>query len=254
VKAVLNVFANKRKRMDSLRRVREREAKRPAMGKRLRAVMDGRTYEELFTEVASEDPLNFPGYREKLSEVSRRTGQKDAMIAAAGEIGGYPVIACELSREFFMGSMGTAVGEKVALAAEEAERRKVPLIIFSASGGARMQEGMFSLLQMAKTSAAVEHMKQSGGLYISILTHPTTGGVSASFASIGDIILAEPGALIGFAGPRVIEQTIHEKLPAGFQRAEFQLEHGFVDRIVAPEDMRRTLIQILRIHERKAEG
>ena len=238
--------------MDSLRRVREREARRPAMGKRLRAVMDGGGYEELFAEVASEDPLKFPGYREKLSEVARRTGHRDALIAAKGTIGGFPVIACELSREFFMGSMGTAVGEKVALAAEEAERQGLPLIIFSASGGARMQEGMFSLLQMAKTSAAVEHYKQRGGLYISILTHPTTGGVSASFASLGDIVLAEPGALIGFAGPRVIEQTIHEKLPAGFQRSEFQLEHGFVDRIVAPAEMRKTLIQILRIHGRKA--
>lgn len=251
---MLNVFANKIRRIDSLKKVREKEAKRPSMGKRLRAVMDGGLYEELFTDIASEDPLNFPGYKEKLAEVSRRTGHKDALIAAKGTIGGFPVIACELSREFFMGSMGTAVGEKVALAAEMAERKMEPLIIFCASGGARMQEGMFSLLQMAKTSAAVEHFKQNGGLYISILTHPTTGGVSASFASLGDIILAEPNALIGFAGPRVIEQTIHEKLPAGFQRSEFQLQHGFVDRVVPQDEMRKTLIQILRIHHGRPQN
>ena len=153
-----------------------------------------------------------------------------------------------LDSRFFMGSMSTTVGEKITRAVEHATAKHLPLIIFSASGGARMQEGIFSLMQMAKTSAAIERFSARGGLYISVLTHPTTGGVTASFASLGDIMLAEPGALIGFAGPRVIEQTIGEKLPAGFQRSEFQYEHGFVDKVVPRTEMRETLAQLLRLH------
>ena len=148
-----------------------------------------------------------------------------------------------------MGSMGTAVGEKVTRAAEYATRRRLPLIIFAASGGARMQEGIFSLMQMAKTAAAIQRHQEKGGLYISCLTYPTTGGVTASFASLGDIMLAEPGALIGFAGPRVIEQTIGEKLPEGFQRAEYLLDHGFLDRIVPRDQWRAVLGQLLALHE-----
>ena len=148
-----------------------------------------------------------------------------------------------------MGSMGTAVGERITIAIEYARDHGLPLIIFSASGGARMQEGIFSLMQMAKTGAAVADFSDHGGLFISVLTHPTTGGVTASFASLGDIMLAEPGALIGFAGPRVIEQTIGEKLPEGFQRSEFQLEHGFVDAIVPRTQMRETIAKLLRLHE-----
>src|SRR5690606_33977445 len=154
---------------------------------------------------------------------------------------------------FRMGSMGTVVGEKITRATEKAIEKKLPLIIFSASGGARMQEGILSLMQMAKTSAALARLDESGLLYISVLTDPTTGGVTASFAMLGDIVLAEPGALIGFAGPRVIEQTIKQKLPEGFQRAEFLLEKGFIDKIVKREDMKDTLSKIIRLHSRGGE-
>ena len=157
-------------------------------------------------------------------------------------------VECKQYSRFFMGSMSTAVGEKITRAVEYAAAKRLPLVIFSASGGARMQEGIFSLMQMAKTSAAIQRFSAKGGLYISVLTHPTTGGVTASFASLGDIMLAEPGALIGFAGPRVIEQTIGEKLPAGFQRSEFQMEHGFVDQVIPRSQLRDTLIQILQLH------
>ena len=163
-------------------------------------------------------------------------------------IGGVQAVVAVLDSRFFMGSMSTAVGEKITRAIEYAADKHLPLIIFSASGGARMQEGIFSLMQMAKTSAALERFNRSGGLYISVLTHPTTGGVTASFASLGDITLAEPGALIGFAGPRVIEQTIGEKLPDGFQRSEFQLEHGFVDQVVPRTELKEVLTRILQLH------
>jgi len=177
-----------------------------------------------------------------------KTGMPEAIVTAVGAIEGMPAVIGVLDSAFFMGSMGTAVGEKVTLAVEYAARRHLPLILFSASGGARMQEGILSLMQMAKTSAAIAAFQAAGGLYISVLTHPTTGGVAASFASLGDIMLAEPGALIGFAGPRVIEQTIGQKLPEGFQRSEFQLEHGFLDQIVARGKMRATLSRLLRLH------
>ena len=153
-----------------------------------------------------------------------------------------------IDSRFFMGSMSAALGEKVTRLVEFADKYRLPLILFSASGGARMQEGILSLMQMAKTSAALERFSQRGGLYISVFTHPTTGGVTASFASLGDIILSEPGALIGFAGPRVIEQTIGEKLPEGFQTAEYLLEHGFLDAIVPRPQLRTTLLQILKLH------
>jgi acetyl-CoA carboxylase carboxyl transferase subunit beta len=202
----------------------------------------------LFEDIPARDPLSFPGYGDKLSEARTRTGLNDAYCVREGAISGRRVICAALEPGFMMGSMGTAVGEAITRAIERATAHRLPLIIFSASGGARMQEGMFSLLQMAKTSAAIRAFSDGGGLFISVLTNPTTGGVTASFASLGDIILAEPGALIGFAGPRVIEQTIGAKLPDGFQRAEFQHAHGFVDAIVTRGDMRSAISRLLKLH------
>ena len=172
----------------------------------------------------------------------------EAVVTAQGTIGGISCVVGVLDSRFMMGSMSAAVGEKLTLAIEFAMKKKLPIILFSASGGARMQEGIFSLMQMAKTSAALEKFAEKKLLYISVLTDPTTGGVTASFASLGDIILAEPGALIGFAGPRVIQQTIGETLPEGFQRAEYLEKHGFVDQVVPRSQMRDTLAQLLRLH------
>ena len=215
---------------------------------RLSTVLDHGTFKELNPGIAPNDVLHFPDYQEKLAAASVKTGLKEAAVTAIGRIGGVQTVVAVLDSRFFMGSMSTAVGEKITRAIEYAADKHLPLIIFSASGGARMQEGIFSLMQMAKTSAALERFNRSGGLYISVLTHPTTGGVTASFASLGDITLAEPGALIGFAGPRVIEQTIGEKLPDGFQRSEFQLEHGFVDQVVPRTELKEVLTRILQLH------
>ena len=216
---------------------------------RLSIILDPGTFQELEEKLEPADPLNFPGYPAKLAVREEETGLRDAAVAAVGKIMGHRAVFVVLDSRFFMGSMGTAMGEKVTRAAEYAIRRRLPLIIFAASGGARMQEGIFSLMQMAKTAAAIQRHQDKGGLYISCLTHPTTGGVTASFASLGDIMLAEPGALIGFAGPRVIEQTIGEKLPEGFQRAEYLLDHGFLDRIVPRDQWRAVLGQLLALHE-----
>ena len=216
---------------------------------RLSIILDPGTFQELEEKLEPADPLNFPGYPAKLAVREEETGLRDAAVAAVGKIMGHKAVFVVLDSRFFMGSMGTAVGEKVTRAAEYATRRHLPLIIFAASGGARMQEGIFSLMQMAKTAAAIQRHQDKGGLYISCLTHPTTGGVTASFASLGDIMLAEPGALIGFAGPRVIEQTIGEKLPEGCQRAEYLLDHGFLDRIVPRDQWRAVLGQLLALHE-----
>ncbi len=215
---------------------------------RMSLIFDGGLYKELNAHMKASDPMDFPEYEEKLQKVSRDTGLEEAAVTAVGKIGGIKTTVIVLDSRFFMGSMSSVVGEKVTRAVEYATKKKTPLIIFSASGGARMQEGIYSLMQMAKTSAAVEEFNASGGLYISYLTHPTTGGVTASFASLGDITLAEPGALIGFAGPRVIEQTIHKKLPKGFQRSEYLESHGFVDKIVPRSEMRETLIKLLKLH------
>ena len=215
---------------------------------RLSLVLDKGTFRELDSALTSNDPLSFPGYAAKLDTARRRTGMSEAVVTATGRMGGQKVAVGALDSRFFMGSMSAALGEKVARLVEYAEKNKLPLFLFSASGGARMQEGILSLMQMAKTSAALERFSQKGGLYISVLTHPTTGGVTASFASLGDIMLAEPGALIGFAGPRVIEQTIGEKLPEGFQSAEYLLEHGFLDAIVPRAQLRDTLLQLLKLH------
>ena len=215
---------------------------------RLSSVLDPGSFRELHEKLTASDPLRFPGYGAKLDGARRKTGMNEAVVTATGTVGGSRCVVGVLDSRFFMGSMSTAVGEKITRAIEYAAAKKLPLVIFSASGGARMQEGIFSLMQMAKTSAAIERFSAKGGLYISVLTHPTTGGVTASFASLGDIMLAEPGALIGFAGPRVIEQTIGERLPEGFQRSEFQLEHGFVDKVVPRSELRATLIQLLQLH------
>ena len=217
---------------------------------RLSLVLDHGSFRELDADLPPQDVLRFPGYPEKLTAAQNKTGLREAAVTATGMIGGVQAVVAVLDSRFFMGSMSTAVGEKITRAIEYAADKRLPLIIFSASGGARMQEGIFSLMQMAKTSAALERFNRSGGLYVSVLTHPTTGGVTASFASLGDITLAEPGALIGFAGPRVIEQTIGEKLPDGFQRSEFQLEHGFVDQVVPRTELKEVLTRILQLHTR----
>ena len=215
---------------------------------RLSLILDKGTFRELDAGLASNDPLDFPGYETKLDQARRRTGMNEGVVTATGRMGGQRVAVGAIDSRFFMGSMSAALGEKVTRLVEFADKYRLPLILFSASGGARMQEGILSLMQMAKTSAALERFSQRGGLYISVFTHPTTGGVTASFASLGDIILSEPGALIGFAGPRVIEQTIGEKLPEGFQTAEYLLEHGFLDAIVPRPQLRTTLLQILKLH------
>ena len=216
---------------------------------RIALLADEKSFRELWKEMESKNPLDFPDYEQKLEENRTKTGQKDAFVAGTMKINGIRVAVGILDGRFLMGSMGTVAGEKITRLTEYAGAKKLPLILISASGGARMQEGLFSLMQMAKTSAAIEQFKEKGGLFISCLTNPTTGGVSASFANLGDIILAEPGALICFAGPRVIEQTIGEKLPEGFQRAEFLLEHGMIDRIVERYEMKKVLFTILKIHQ-----
>lgn len=217
---------------------------------RLSTILDPGSFRELNGKLSAADPLKFPGYREKLDAARRKTGLQEAVVTAAGTIDGRRCVVGVMDSRFLMGSMSTAVGEKITRCIEYAMKRKLPLIIFSASGGARMQEGIYSLMQMAKTAAAIQRFQARGGLYISCFTHPTTGGVTASFASLGDIMLSEPGALIGFAGPRVIEQTIGEKLPEDFQRAEYLLDHGFLDQIVTRDQWRAVLAQLLALHER----
>ena len=217
---------------------------------RLSTVLDPGTFRELNEKLPAADPLAFPGYGEKLRAAQRKTGLNEAAVTATGAIGGCKCVVGVLDSRFLMGSMSAAVGEKITLAIEYAAKNRLPLILFAASGGARMQEGILSLMQMAKTSAALARFSEKGLLHISVLTDPTTGGVTASFASLGDIILAEPGALIGFAGPRVIQQTIGETLPEGFQRSEFQMEHGFVDAVVPRAELRNTLARLLRLHQR----
>ena len=218
---------------------------------RIVMIADRDTFTEHDASVTSCDPLDFPGYRDKLERAKDETGENEAVITGEAKIGGECCVIISMEPRFIMASMGSAVGEKICRAFEYATENHLPVVAFTASGGARMQEGIFSLMQMAKTSAALERFSRRGGLYISVLTHPTTGGVTASFASLGDIMLAEPGALIGFAGPRVIEQTIGEKLPHGFQRSEFQLEHGFLDQVVPRAAMKETLERILRLHTQR---
>lgn len=221
---------------------------------RIRMVCDSNSFVPWFEDVVTENPLNFPEYEEKLKTVQEKTGLMEGVTVGQGEIFGEKVCLGVCDSRFLMGSMGHAVGEKIASAVERATSQKLPVILFCCSGGARMQEGIISLMQMAKTSAALKRHADAGLLYVTVLTDPTTGGVTASFAMLGDIILAEPGALIGFAGPRVIEQTIGEKLPKGFQSAEFQLEHGFVDCVVERKELKDTLYQIIKSHRVSAEN
>lgn len=215
---------------------------------RLKITLDKGSFRELCRGLTGGNPLDFPGYDEKLARQRQKTGLREAVVCGTGRIDGIKGVFCAMDSRFMMASMGTAVGEKLTRACEYATKNRLPLVIFAASGGARMQEGILSLFQMAKTAAAVSRHSAAGLLYVSVLTHPTTGGVTASFASLGDIILAEPQALIGFAGPRVIEQTIGESLPEGFQRAEYLLAHGFVDRVLPRGELRQTLSLLLRMH------
>ena len=219
--------------------------------RRIEMLIDEGTFEEWDKEMSVVNPLAFPGYEGKVEAAREKTELNEAVVTGKGKIHGYETVIAVCDSRFLMSSMGHNMGEKIARAVERATEERLPVIIYAASGGARMQEGMISLMQMAKTSAALKRHSEAGLLYISFMTDPTTGGVTASFASLGDIILAEPGALIGFAGPRVIEQTIGQKLPEGFQRAEFQLTHGFVDQIVERKDQKRVLGQILKLHSQE---
>jgi len=216
--------------------------------RRLEMVCDRGSFEELDTDLTPQDPLGFSDqkrYRDRLKSTHKNTGLKDAFLSGVGLIGDAPVSIGCFAFEFMGGSMGSVVGEKVTRVFDRAYERRVPALVFSSTGGARMQEGIFSLMQMAKTSAALHRFRSVRKPYVSVMLHPTTGGVAASFAWLGDLVIAEPKALIGFAGPRVIEQTIREKLPPGFQRSEFLLEHGMVDAIVPRSELRAKLSQIL---------
>ena len=225
--------------------------------KRLAALFDEGTGEELFTTLEPVDVLKFRDskkYKDRIVAAQKQTGEKDALIAMHGRLVAQPLMACVFEFSFMGGSMGSVVGEKFTLAAERALDERMPLVNFAATGGARMQEGLFSLMQMAKTSAALARLRSAGIPYISVLTHPTTGGVSASLGMLGDINIGEPKALIGFAGPRVIEQTVRETLPEGFQRSEFLLEHGAIDLIVDRREMRDKLAALLGLLMKRAKA
>ena len=215
---------------------------------RIRMTVDEDSFEEWEKDMEFVNPLEFKGYEEKVKSLKEKTGLSEAVVTGKASIEGNPAVIAVCDGQFLMASMGQVVGEKIARAVERATKEQLPVIIFACSGGARMQEGIVSLMQMAKTAAALKQHSDAGLLYVSVLTDPTTGGVTASFAMLGDVILAEPKALIGFAGPRVIEQTIGEKLPKGFQRSEFLLEHGFIDRIVERKETRTVLGNILQMH------
>jgi acetyl-CoA carboxylase carboxyl transferase subunit beta len=217
---------------------------------RINMICDKNTFIEEFDYVSSSNPLSFSGYEAKLSDAALKSGEREAVVCGTGSIGGVRTALFIMNPHFMMGSMGSAVGEKITLLFELAAKEKLPVVGFTVSGGARMQEGIVSLMQMAKTSGAVKLHSDGGNLFLCVLTDPTTGGVTASFAMEADIILAEPFALIGFAGPRVIEQTIRKKLPQGFQRAEFLLEKGFVDGIVDRRRQKKQIGAILRLHTR----
>ncbi|MCD8502273.1 MAG: acetyl-CoA carboxylase, carboxyltransferase subunit beta [Bacillaceae bacterium] len=210
---------------------------------RIDSLIDEGTFVELDHDLISQDPLSFPSYREKTMVDRKKTGLNDAIVTGYGKVDEILVVIGVMDARFRMGSMGSVVGEKITRAIEKAIELNVPFVLFSASGGARMQEGVLSLMQMAKTSAALQKLDDAGGLFISVMTHPTTGGVSASFASLGDYNLAEPGALIGFAGRRIIEQTIRQELPEDFQTAEFLLKHGQLDKVVSRLDMKKNTCQ-----------
>ncbi len=220
---------------------------------RVACLFDEGTFESIDNHLKTENPLQFPAYTEKIESDANKTGLNEAVLTGTGEIDGHEVAVAIMDAHFRMGSMGSVVGEKITRAIEKATMLGIPMIIFSASGGARMQEGVLSLMQMAKTSVALNRHATKGLLYISVMTYPTTGGVSASFASVGDINIAEPKALIGFAGRRVIEQTVREKLPEDFQTAEFLLDHGQLDAVIHRSDMKSSLSKIVRLHAKEAK-
>lgn len=215
---------------------------------RIAITCDENSFEEFNAGLTSLNPIDFPKYDEIIKNAQERSGLKEGVVTGKCRIEGIETILCVMDSNFMMGSMGSVVGEKITRAFEKATEEKLPIIVFTTSGGARMQEGIISLMQMAKISAAVRRHSDNGLLYITVLTDPTTGGVTASFAMLGDIILSEPGATIGFAGKRVIEQTIRQELPEGFQTAEFQLKHGFVDKIVKRKYLKMVLAKLLRLH------
>ena len=219
---------------------------------RLALTIDMGTFLEMFKGIETQDPLNFPGYRKKLTLMREKTGLDEAVVTGTALIKGEKVALGIMDSNFIMASMGTVVGEKITRLFEYATAEKLPVVLFTASGGARMQEGIMSLMQMAKISAAVKRHSNTGLFYLTILTDPTTGGVTASFAMEGDIILAEPQSLVGFAGRRVIENTVREDLPEDFQKAEFLLEHGFVDAIVKRRELPDTIARLVRLHRRES--
>lgn len=215
---------------------------------RIAITIDEKSFDEWDADLITKDPLNFPGYKEKIKQTQAKTGLNEAVLTGEATINGVAFALGVMDPHFIMGSMGTIVGEKITRLFEKATQKGLPVVIFTASGGARMQEGIFSLIQMAKISAAVKQHSNVGLFYLTVLTDPTTGGVTASFAMEGDIILAEPQSLIGFAGRRVIEQTIKQELPEDFQKAEFLLEHGFVDQIVPRTELKSRIERLLRLH------
>ncbi|MFD2926210.1 acetyl-CoA carboxylase, carboxyltransferase subunit beta [Halobacillus naozhouensis] len=221
---------------------------------RIDHLFDGDSFEEWDKYMISNNPLEFPDYEEKLEKDRKKSDLNEAVVTGKAALNGIPTALAVMDARFRMGSMGSVVGEKITNAIEQARKEKIPFIIFTASGGARMQEGVLSLMQMGKTSIALQRLHQEQGLFISVMTHPTTGGVSASFASLGDYNFAEPAALIGFAGRRIIEQTIREKLPDDFQTAEFLLEHGQLDRVIHRHDMKATLTTVLELHQTGGEA
>ncbi|RCW66312.1 acetyl-CoA carboxylase, carboxyltransferase subunit beta [Saliterribacillus persicus] len=216
---------------------------------RIACLFDDNSFQEWDENLISSNPLNFPSYIEKLEKDRKKTGLNEAVVTGKGKINGFPTAIAVMDSRFRMGSMGSVVGEKITRAIENAKDQGIPMIICTASGGARMQEGVLSLMQMSKTSIAIQRFHKKGGLLISIMTNPTTGGVSASFAMLGDYNFAEPGALIGFAGRRIIEQTIREKLPNDFQTAEFQLKHGQLDKVIPRQEMKEVISTILDLHQ-----
>ena len=215
---------------------------------RVKQIFDEGSFVPMFEEIEATNPLDFPRYEEKLNKVKEKSNLSEGVLCGSGKIDSKKVAAAIMDSKFLMGSMGCAVGERITRTVEYATANKLPLIIFTASGGARMQEGILSLMQMAKTSAAIAKHDEAGLLYVSVITNPTTGGVTASFAMLGDVIIAEPGATLGFAGRRVIENTINQKLPDDFQSAEFMLEKGFVDDIVSRKNLKDYLSKLLRLH------
>lgn len=221
------------------------------INKRLEMIIDEGSYKKFDLNIDTVNPLNLEGYEQKIKTLRTKTGIPEAVSACIGKTNGEDVVICVMDSGFLMGSMGSVVGEKITYSMEKAIELNVPFIIFCTSGGARMQEGIISLMQMAKTTSAVAKMNKAGILYISVLTDPTYGGVTASFASIADIVLAEPGAMIGFAGQRVIQQTIGQSLPEGFQTAEFLLDHGFIDKIVERQNMKKTIFDLIQFHKRR---